>query len=531
MGSTGDAAAHEWFLTARERGNPATRIDTDHPDGLAWTRGNLARPLIHGSTYFAELCARIEATTAGDLIVLTDWKGNPDQQLTSDPDSQVVDVLGRAAERGVDVRVLVWRSQNGLLGFHLKEHEELGEQLQARGADVRLDMRVRRGGAHHQKYVVIRHRDDTSRDIAFVGGIDLCHGRRDDAGHHGDPQAEQIAEEYGDRPPWHDVQVALQGPAVRDVETAFRERWDDSTPSSRSPLRWVRDKVGGVAEERRPLPQQKAAPRQVDGANHAVQILRTYPRLGPGWAYDFAPSGERSVARGYLKAIARAHRLIYIEDQFLWGREMSRVLVEALNENPDLHVIVVLPQYPDVDGWFSRDPQILGRRRGIQQVLQAAPERVAVYGLENHAGTPVYVHAKVCVLDDVWASIGSDNFCRRSWTNDSELSAAVIDLDAPGDYARRLRLTLAAEHLDRDASADMDDCVDSAEMFARYAEAADALERWHEAGRVGERPAGRLRRMTVPELSWIRQLMAAPWYRFLHDPDGRPWTMRLRKKF
>ena len=70
--------------------------------------------------------------------------------------------------------------------------------------------------------------------------------------------------------------------------------------------------------------------------------------------------------------------------------------------------------------------------------MEAAPGRVAAYGIENHAGTPVYVHAKVCVIDDIWASVGSDNFNRRSWTHDSELSCGVV-LDER-DYARSLRL-------------------------------------------------------------------------------------------
>ena len=68
-------------------------------------------------------------------------------------------------------------------------------------------------------------------------------------------------------------------------------------------------------------------------------------------------------------------------------------------------------------------PQLLGRERALRRLMEAAPGRVAAYGIENHAGTPVYVHAKVCVIDDTWASIGSDNFNRRSWTHDSELSA------------------------------------------------------------------------------------------------------------
>ena len=57
----------------------------------------------------------------------------------------------------------------------------------------------------------------------------------------------------------------------------------------------------------------------------------------------------------------------------------------------------------------------------------AGGDRVAVYGIENHAGTPVYVHAKVCVVDDTWATVGSDNINLRSWTHDSELSLAVLD--------------------------------------------------------------------------------------------------------
>ena len=70
-----------------------------------------------------------------------------------------------------------------------------------------------------------------------------------------------------------------------------------------------------------------------------------------------------------------------------------------------------------------------------------------VFDVENHEGTPVYVHAKACVIDDVWACVGSDNLNRRSWTHDSELSCAV--LDSEGEFARDLRLRLLREHLDR----------------------------------------------------------------------------------
>ena len=185
----------------------------------------------------------------------------------------------------------------------------------------------------------------------------------------------------------------------------------------------------------------------------------------------FAPRGERSIARGYTKAVKRAKRLIYLEDQYLWSKQVADLFAAALRDNPDLHLIAVVPRHPDVDGRLSLPPNQVGRWQAIQACRSASPERVLVYDVENHDGTPVYVHAKVCVIDDVWACVGSDNFNRRSWTHDSELSCAVLDDTrderAPRDpagrgdgarvFARDLRLRLLREHLDRAADGSQDD--------------------------------------------------------------------------
>jgi phosphatidylserine/phosphatidylglycerophosphate/cardiolipin synthase-like enzyme len=158
----------------------------------------------------------------------------------------------------------------------------------------------------------------------------------------------------------------------------------------------------------------------------------------------------------------------------------------------------------------------------------------------------VYVHAKVCVVDDIWASVGSDNFNRRSWTHDSELSSAVLDTtrdtreprDPAGTgegarvFARDLRLALAREHLDRapDGSQD-DDLVDPERFVAALTESAKTLDAWHDGGRRGPRPPGRLRPHRPERLRLPTRLWATPIYRLLVDPDGRPVKLRLKKTF
>ena len=155
---------------------------------------------------------------AGDLLLFTDWRGDPDERLDG-PGTEVARVLAEAAGRGVIVRGLLWRSHLDRFRYSLQEHRDLGEAIVAAGGECLLDMRVRTRGSHHQKLVVLRHAGRPERDVAYLGGIDLCHGRRDDDVHGGDAQPCPLGAAYGPRPPWHDVQIAIHGPAVADVET------------------------------------------------------------------------------------------------------------------------------------------------------------------------------------------------------------------------------------------------------------------------------------------------------------------------
>jgi hypothetical protein len=121
------------------------------------------------------------------VLMFVDWRGDPDERLTGSPDTEVGRVFAAAARRGVDVRGLVWRSHWDRLAFSAAENRRLGDEINDAGGQCLLDMRVRTWGSHHQKFVVLRHGSRPALDIAFLGGINLCHGRRDDAAHAGDP--------------------------------------------------------------------------------------------------------------------------------------------------------------------------------------------------------------------------------------------------------------------------------------------------------------------------------------------------------
>ena len=507
-------------------------------------------------SYFAELHARLAETGPGDLVLFADWRGDPDEQLTDDPTETLGATLAAAARRGVTVRGLLWRSHWRAFGFHAERSRLLGLTIDEAGGQCLRDMRVAPGGSHHQKFVVIRHADDPSRDIAYVGGIDLCHSRRDTADHEGDPQPIAMPQVFGPTPAWHDVHCALQGPVVHDVETTFRERWDDSTPLTLNPGRFASSLLQREDLDPEPLPEQAPPPPSPPDAHEAVQVLRTYPDL-IAKGFDFAPDGEQSIARGNDKAVRSARRLIYLEDQYLWSEEVGRHFGEALRANPELRLVAVIPIAPDVDGAVSMPPQLYGRMLAMDLLLEAGGDRVALFGLTSPRGFPVYVHSKVCIIDDRWASVGSDNFNRRSWTNDSELSVAVQDERTDGDggsaprdaFALRLRRELVAEHVGI-APEDVPD--DPTSLWDLMGQSADALDAWYgdtgpSRGRVhvprpsaplrgtavrwrrrahpatgasdSARPPGRLRRIGPPELTRAQRLWAPRLYD-VFDPDG-----------
>ena len=527
----------DWFLAAGERGNSFSAIDRRH-DGVPWTEGNLAEVLVDGSEYFARLYSVLCSTGPGDSVYLCGLEGDADELLLG-PGTEVAKVLGDLAQDGVRVRGLVWRSHSAV--YSEEKNLMFSRVVNTAGGEVLLDNRIRRGGSHHQKVVVVRRETEPADDTAFVGGMDLVHGRHDDGRHLGDPQAADLdASHYGERPGWHDVQVSLRGPAVHDVALTFRERWEDPAPlDTRSPLRWFLHRVSRHPAHRASLVAERVDVPRV--GPHAVQVLRTYPVRRR--SYPFAPQGERSIARAYIKVFGRARKLIYLEDQYLWSFHAARVLCDALRREPELLVVIVIPRYPDPAGRILGAASMLGRERVQDMLYAAGGDRVAIYDLENEEGSAIYVHSKACIVDDVWVSVGSDNLNRRSWTHDSEISCAVLDEtrdereprdpaglgDGARKFAREARLRLASEHTG--GVAEVCEMIDARPWFQMLGRSAETLDTWHRDGQHGPRPPGHLR------AHQIERAHAAP-HGFLYwvhthvlDPDGRPSHLKRRDGF
>ena len=325
------AAVDDWFLTAHERGNDATRL-------RAWTTGNAVRPLVHGCTYLASVADALATTAAGDSVLFAGWRADSDELLTDDGPT-VVEALTGAARRGALVRGLLWRSHLEMFGYQVKQNRTFAGDVNAAGGQVLLDQRVRASGCHHQKLVVIRHAGPpatTSRSSA----ASTCATAAATTPPTTATRSRSRSTTSTTAPPWHDMQVEMRGPAVRDVEDAFRER---GTTPLRSPgcPGTLPDRIRRRPRRARCRRRRRTRRRR---ARCAVQVLRTYPHRRP--RYPFAPAGERSVARAYAKALGRAAGWSTSRTSTCGRATSRRAFADALRRAPRLHLIAVVPRYP-----------------------------------------------------------------------------------------------------------------------------------------------------------------------------------------
>jgi phosphatidylserine/phosphatidylglycerophosphate/cardiolipin synthase-like enzyme len=170
-----------------------------------------------------------------------------------------------------------------------------------------------------------------------------------------------------------------------------------------------------------------------------LQIVRTVPER----VYKALPRGDFRILESYLRALRSAQRLIYLENQFLWSAEIAAVLIDKLLQPPtdEFRLLIVLPAKPNSGGDDTRGM--------LAELVEADADsgRLLACTLLARSGRladPVYVHAKIGIVDDVWLTLGSANLNEHSLFNDTEMN--VVTHDAA--LARETRLRLWAEHLE-----------------------------------------------------------------------------------
>lgn len=378
---------------------------------------NRVEPLPHGDLYFSRL--REDLLAARDRVTIAGWALTP-LMAVSRPVAEVgtifAELLCEVSLRA-DVYILLWAGAPALFEPNTHMAEQARRTLLDVAPRVRceLDRRAKFSHDHHQKAVTVDGR------VAYLGGMDIStfQGDRWDTRDH--------PIRFG--PGWHDVQVRLQGDSVDDVEVNFCQRWNACTGDKMKPLPSVCD----------------------PGWDVSAQVVRTVPK---GFYPEFAPRGEYGIRHALLNAIKSARRFIYLENQYLWAPEIYESLCEAMDRHrgSNFRVVVVLPARA-YSGRYDND-------RHVRMLRDADPdgrmfEAYSLYaggpaqGTSGYRYLPIYVHAKVAVIDDEWLLIGSANLNRRGLATDTEIAVQVVSSDVAGS----LRVDLWSEHLGIDPEA------------------------------------------------------------------------------
>jgi phosphatidylserine/phosphatidylglycerophosphate/cardiolipin synthase-like enzyme len=360
--------------------------------------GNELEVLVDGAEALPRIAEAIRSATSH--VELAGWHFDPSFRL-EERGASLRELLAEAAER-IDVRVLAWAgSPLPLFRPARKDVRKTMHDLTA-GTSIRyaLDARERPMHCHHEKLVIV---DGTT---AFVGGIDLT-GLQGDRFDRSDHPARGTTG-------WHDAATRLRGPVVADVAAHFRLRWRE------------------VTGERLPEPDPPERAGDVE-----LQIVRTVPEH----VYEALPRGDFRIAEAYLRALRGAERFIYLESQFLWSPEIVGVLADKLKNPPadDFRLVALLPAKPN----NGKDDT----RGQVGQLIEADDDNgrfLACTLYQRGSGMPVYVHAKIGIVDDEWLTIGSANLNEHSLFNDTEVNVVCRD---PG-VVRATRLRLWSEHLE-----------------------------------------------------------------------------------
>ncbi len=327
---------------------------------ISYVANNDITLLESGAAFFPALIAAIDAARFEVLF---------ETYIFSDDDTGrvVEEALGRAALRGVKVRVLVdW------FGTGHNRSTRLGEVCKDCGVNYRIfNPWFRRGMARsHRKIVVV------DREVAYVGGININDDWLCDTGDHHPLPA----------PRW-DFAVQVRGPLVAQIHAESQAQWA---------------RVGHMNLIRR-LGLFREMRRQPDG--HGQQAVRA------AFVVRDNLRNRRTIQRAYMLALGRARKSVLLATPyFAPGRRFREALAQAARRGVDVYLLIGVGEFRIQDAVaHSFYPKLLAD--GI---------RVIEY-------RKTQLHAKVAVVDDDWATVGSSNCDGLSLFLNQEANVVVSD--------------------------------------------------------------------------------------------------------
>lgn len=324
--------------------------------------------------------------------------------------------------RGVDVRVLKWNFGFLKSLFRGRMVFDLIRWIARDHVDFKLDSAHPVGCSHHQKIVVI---DDK---FAVCGGIDMTSDRWDTRDHvHED--ARRVLPNGKPYAPWHDVTMLMEGEIAQALSELGRNRWKAAGGKPLPPCE---------PQEESLWPDRLVA----DFENVEIGIARTRAEYR-----DLSQIAE--IEALYIEQIARAKRFVYAETQYFASRKIAEAIAARLDDPDPPEIVIINPR--NADGWLEQKAMDSARVRLIHSLQHCAhPERFRIYVPYTSGGTPIYVHAKLMIVDDEILRVGSANMNNRSMGLDSECDV-FIDASRPANCGvepqiERLRHSLLAEH-------------------------------------------------------------------------------------
>lgn len=441
-------------------------------------------PLIDGMLAFNEMEQAI--IDAKSSVLMAFWAFNPDTKLISDSSKTWLDLLKAAAKRGVNVRVFMTDTDpalnlsghvgawfqyftlymtagtlpSGQLQVVCSRHEAetsaavakqvrpnlydtLVTEINARpdaersliylngpGLWDKLDfdssssrVKHKKPGENYPAFPAVHHTKLLIVDgrVAFAGGMNITPDYIDFPTHDLLPT------------PWHDAFVKVEGSQIlRDFLRCYVGLWNQERLRCEKFLtdafaaRGVAPKINKTTA----LDLSKLTATPATGVTPKIssQVHRTVSKKGT------SPLGVPDVVRqdildGYLLAISKAEEYIYVENQYLRDKEMIDEIIKRAKVKKDLRVIFLIPKVAEelLDPTKTDELTLHGaalQYELLESMKSALRSRLGLFAMVRKDKKQIYVHSKLIIIDDQYASIGSANTNPRGFRMDSELDFA-----------------------------------------------------------------------------------------------------------